>query len=280
MKYDEYKAFPYPVLRPNSDDYLDCDFQTTVNFSTEKQTILVDVSFAISSSDILKQVELGDAEFVAMVSCRDTYFQHMIRTNERKTQASFAMGDLKGAVVVNPYVIVKNQIKNYTSPDINPEFDIEAFIFNEGDVLAQDQAEFFYFDQESFKPITSLFDFVYRDNQPDGEWGIDFDSDHIQIVLSKKTKETIDNARASNFKNKVILMNSIYFSAVMQAVQKIQHPDKAYEDKKWAKVFEKNAHNKNCNLENDDAYVIAQTLLQYPLKRMNEYVFKEKDSEQ
>lgn len=280
MKYDEYKAFPYPVLRPNSDDYLDCDFQTTVNFSTEKQTILVDVSFAISSPEILEQVELGNAEFVAMVSCRDTYFQHMIRTNERKTQASFAMGDLKGAVVVNPYVIVKNQIKNYTSPDINPEFDIEAFIFNEGDVLAQDQAEFFYFDQESFKPITSLFDFVYRDNQPDGEWGIDFDSDHIQIVLSKKTKETIDNARASNFKNKVILMNSIYFSAVMQAVQKIQHPDKAYEDKKWAKVFEKNAHNKNCNLENDDAYVIAQTLLQYPLKRMNEYVFKEKDSEQ
>lgn len=280
MKYDEYKAFPYPVLRPNSDDYLDCDFQTTVNFSTEKQMILVDVSFAISSPEILEQVELGNAEFVAMVSCRDTYFQHMIRTNERKTQASFAMGDLKGAVVVNPYVIVKNQIKNYTSPDINPEFGIEAFIFNEGDVLAQDQAEFFYFDQESFKPITSLFDFVYRDNQPDGEWGIDFDSDHIQIVLSKKTKETIDNARASNFKNKVILMNSIYFSAVMQAVQKIQHPDKAYEDKKWAKVFEKNAHNKNCNLENDDAYVIAQTLLQYPLKRMNEYVFKEKDSEQ
>ena len=280
MKYDEYKAFPYPVLRPNSDDYLDCDFQTTVNFSTEKQMILVDVSFAISSPEILEQVELGNAEFVAMVSCRDTYFQHMIRTNERKTQASFAMGDLKGAVVVNPYVIVKNQIKNYTSPGINPEFDIEAFIFNEGDVLAQDQAEFFYFDQESFKPITSLFDFVYRDNQPDGEWGIDFDSDHIQIVLSKKTKETIDNARASNFKNKVILMNSIYFSAVMQAVQKIQHPDKAYEDKKWAKVFEKNAHNKNCNLENDDAYVIAQTLLQYPLKRMNEYVFKEKDSEQ
>ena len=253
MKYDEYKAFPYPVLRPNSDDYLDCDFQTTVNFLTEKQTILVDVSFAISSPEILEQVELGNAEFVAMVSCRDTYFQHMIRTNERKTQASFAMGDLKGAVVVNPYVIVKTQIQNYTSPDINPEFGAEAFTFKEGDVLVQDEPYLVYFDQESFKPITSLFDFVHRDNQPDGEWSIDFDSDHIQIVLSKKTKETIDNARASNFKNKVILMNSIYFSAVMQAVLKIQHPDKAYEDKKWAKVFEKNAHNKNCNLESDDA---------------------------
>ncbi len=279
MKYDEYKAFPYPVLRPNSDDYLDGEFQTTVNFSTEKQTILVDVSFAISIDEISDQIELGNAEFVAMVSCRDTYFQHMIRTNERKTQASFAMGDLKGAVVVNPYVIVKKQIQNYTSPDINPEFGADGFIFNEGDVLAQDEPYLVYFDQESFKPITSLFDFVHRDSQPDGEWSIDFDSDHIQIVLSKKTKETIDNARASNFKNKVILMNSIYFSAVMQAVLKIQHADKAYEDKKWAKVFEKNAVNKNCNLESDDAYLVAQILLQHPLKRMNEYVFKEKDAE-
>ena len=138
MKYDEYKAFPYPVLRPNSDDYLDGDFQTAVNFSTEKQMILVDVSFELSIDEISEQIELGNAEFVAMVSCRDTYFQYMIRTNERKTQASFAMGDLKGAVVVNPYVIVKTQIQNYTSPDINPEFGAEAFTFKEGDVLAQD----------------------------------------------------------------------------------------------------------------------------------------------
>jgi len=30
MKFDRYKAFPYPVLRPYSDDYIDIDFQTNV----------------------------------------------------------------------------------------------------------------------------------------------------------------------------------------------------------------------------------------------------------
>lgn len=276
MKYDEYKAFPYPVLRPNSDDYLDCDFQTTINFVTEKQTILVDVSFAISSPEILEQVEIGNAEFVAMVSCRDTYFQHMIRTNARKTQAVFNMGDLKGAVVVNPYVVVKNQIINYTSPDINSEFGDGTFTFNVGDVLAQDEAYLVYFDQESFKPITSVLDLVQKEGHPNDTWHVDFDGDHIQIVLSTDTKRIIDTARSSSAKNKVILVNSIYFGAVMEAIQKLKDPDNPYGDRKWAQVFMKHAHNKNCNFE-DDAYVIAQQMMQEPLKRLNEYVLIQKE---
>jgi hypothetical protein len=277
MKFDEYKAFPYPVLRPNSDDYLDCDFQTTVNFMTEKQTILVDVSFAISSPEILEQVELGNAEFVAMVSCRDTYFQHMIRSNTRKTQASFAMGDLKGAVVVNPYVVANKKIENFSSPDINPEFGAAAFIFNVGDVLAQDEAYLVYFDQESFKPITSVLDLVQKEDQPNDSWRVDFDGEHIQIVLSNETKRIVDAARSSSTKNKVILVNSIYFGAVTEAIQKLKDPENPYSERKWAQVFMKHAHNKNCNLETDDAYVIAQQMMMQPLKRLNEYVLVQKE---
>jgi len=279
MKFDAYKTFPYPVLRPDSDDYLDCDFQTTVNFVAEKQTqkILVDVSFAISSEEILEQIETGNAEFVAMVSCRDTYFQHMIHSSSRKAQATFAMGDLKGAVVVNPYVVVKNKITNFTSPDINHEFGAKSFTFNEGDVLAQDEAYLVYFDQESFKPITAVLDLAQDENQPDDTWSIDFDGEHIKIILSKDTKRIIDNARGSSAKNKVILVNSIYFGAVMQAIQKLQEKDHPYEDKKWAQAFMKQAHNKNCNLENDDAYLIAQQMMAQPLKRLNEYVLAQKE---
>lgn len=277
MKYDEYKTFPYPVLRPNSDDYLDGDFQTTVNFSTEKQTILVDVSFAISSPEILEQVELGKAEFVAMLSCRDTYFQHMIRSDSQKVQAVFNMGDLKGAVVVNPYIVVKTQIQNFTSPDINPEFGADAFTFKEGDVLAQDEPYLVYLDQESFKPITSVLDLVQKEGQPNDTWRVDFDGEHIQIILSINTKRIVDSARSSSAKNKVILVNSIYFGAVMEAIQKLKEPDNPYAERKWAQVFLKHAHNKNCNFEADDAYVIAQQMMQQPLKRLNEYVLIQKE---
>ncbi len=276
MKFDEYKAFPYPVLRPNSDDYLDCDFQTSVDPKTENQTILIDVSFAISSPEILEQVEVGNAEFVAMVSCRDTYFQHMIRSQERKAQATFSMGDLKGAVVINPYVVALKKIENFKSPDINPEFGVAAFTFNVGDVLAQDDAHLFYFDQESFKPITSVLDLVQKEEQPDDSWRVDFDGEHIQIVLSTETKRIVDAARSSK-KNKAILVNSIYFGAVAEAIQKLKDPENPYSERKWAQVFMKHANNKNCNLETDDAYVITQQMMAQPLKRLNEDVLVQKE---
>ena len=264
-------------MRPNSDDYLDCDFQTTVSFITEKQSILVDVSFAISSPEILEQVELGNAEFVAMVSCRDTYFQYMIRSNERKTRASFAMGDLKGAVVVNPYVIARKKIEKFSSPDINSEFGSQAFTFNEGDVLAQDEAYLVYFDQESFKPITSVLDLVQKEDQPNDSWRVDFDGEHIQIILSTETKRIVDAARSSSTKNKVILVNSIYFGAVAEAIQKLKDPENPYSERKWAKVFMKHAQNKNCNFETDDAYVIAQQMMMQPLKRLNTEVLMSRE---
>lgn len=276
MKFDEYKTFPYPVLRPNSDDYLDGEFQTSVNFEIEKQTILVGVSFELSIDEISDQIKLGNAEFVAMVSCRDTYFQYMIRSNERKAQASFAMGDLKGAVVVNPYVIARKKIEKFSSPYINSEFGSQAFTFNEGDVLAQDEAYLVYFDQESFKPITSVLDLVQKEDQPNDSWRVDFDGEHIQIILSTETKRIVDAARSST-KNKVILVNSIYFGAVTEAIQKLKDPDNPYSDRKWAKVFMKHVQNKNCNFETDDAYVIAQQMMMQPLKRLNTEVLMSRD---
>ncbi len=54
MKFDRQKAFPYPVLRPYSDDYLNVDFQTSVDFNISKETVGMNVQYAISSDDDLR----------------------------------------------------------------------------------------------------------------------------------------------------------------------------------------------------------------------------------
>ena len=64
MKFDRQKAFPYPVLRPESDDYLDCDFQATVDFSVDKDKIKANFIYAISSEEIINEIEKGNAEYV------------------------------------------------------------------------------------------------------------------------------------------------------------------------------------------------------------------------
>jgi hypothetical protein len=271
MKFDKNKAFPYPVLRPYSDDYKE------VEFKVGKEKINATISYAISSEEIEEQITLGNAEFIAVISCRDTYFQAKLNSsdNNRQLEGEFDIGKLRGEVKVDPYVVVTKDIRYFTSPDINSEFGTDPFSFSVGDILAQDETQVFYIDRDLFKPITSVFELVKRDEQDDGIWSVDFNGDHVQIEVSHKLKESIDNARNSK-ENRVILLNSIYFGAVMQAIQKLKDPDDKtfYENKKWAKVIFGQAHNKGVDIDSHDAYMIAERLMQQPVKLLDTYVFK------
>jgi hypothetical protein len=273
MKFDRYKAFPYPVLRPYSDDYIDIDFQTNVEPQVVENSITFDISYALSSPEIEKIVKDGQAEFISIVSCRDTYSRKIIITHEKSVIETFDAKDFRGEVRIDSYIVVKNTVEDFKSPDLNPEFGNGNINFSTGEVMAQDETQVFYIDRDLFKPVTSVFELVIKHDQPHGKWTIGYEEEHIQIELSQSMKESVDNARNSR-NNKAILLNSIYFSAVVQAIQKLKDNAEDYKDKKWAKVILMQAHNKGYDLENQDAYLTGQELMMYPLSILNEYIFK------
>jgi hypothetical protein len=118
-----------------------------------------------------------------------------------------------------------------------------------------------------------VFDLVKKDELDDGMWTVGFEENHIQIEVSPKMKESIDAARNDHNK-RIVLLNSIYFAAVMQAVQKLKDPNESFEGKKWAEVIRRQAHNKGVTLDKHDAYYIAELLMQQPIMLLNAYVFK------
>lgn len=276
MKFDKNKAFPYPVLRPYCDDYVDVEFQTTVEFTVEKDCITVDIAYAISSDELLAEIDNGKAKYVSVVSCRDTYFRQVLSSSNSAITSKFEAGSLRGEVRVDPYIVVVADITGFKSPDINPEFGQVAFSFTPGDVLAQDETQIFYIDRDLFKPVTSVFDLVKNDLLSGGEWKVGLEEDHVQIEVSSQMKASIDGARNSKI-NQVILLNSLYFSAVVQALQKLKEGEAAFEEKRWAKVLSMQLHNAGWDLDLHDPYVLAQRLMKYPLTLLDTYAFKEKD---
>lgn len=273
MKFDKQKAFPYPVLRPHCDDYLDVEFQVSPDFEADGNEITAEITYALSSKEIADEIKKGNAEYAVIISCRDTYFRTFVSSQDKKTEIKFENGELRGEVRVDPYIVVKKEIPTFTSPDINPEFGAGPFKFGAGDILAQDEPYIVYIDRDMFKPVTSVFELVKKDGLADGLWTMGFEEDHIQIEVNQKTKATLDDARNSK-SNKVVLINSIYFAAVMQAVQKIQSDGAAYEGKKWFDVIQRQAVNKGCNIESDEAYYVAEHLMKYPLNLLEQYIFK------
>ncbi len=197
MKFDLQKAFPYPVLRPYTDDYLESEFQVTADFEFVANTneIKLSLTFITSCEEIQSLVESGDAAYVAVVACRETYYRDIITTSEHVVSASYLTSSFRGEVEVMPFIVAKNKIKGYVSEDINPEFGSGPFDFSKGEVLALDEPQAIFVDLELFKPISSVFDLVKDDNLSEAEWVVHFDDDHVKIALGQKTKEELDNAR-------------------------------------------------------------------------------------
>lgn len=278
MKFDRHKAFPYPVLRPYSDDYVESEFQATVEINPGKHKVEIEIHYALSSEEILGLIQQDQAEFISIISCRDTYYQKTITTKQRSLLKELDDGELRGEVLIDSYVVAKADVMNFHADDLNPEFGIDGFTFKQGDVLAQEETQVFYIDRDYFKSVTSVFDLVKNESLSDSEWRVNFEDDHVQIQLSADSKERVDSARNVR-ENQIVLINSIYFATVMQAIQKLKENDSkvAYEDKKWARVMLAQAHNLGIDIENHDAYYIAEKLMQQPFSLMRNYIFKGTD---
>ena len=122
-----------------------------------------------------------------------------------------------------------------------------------------------------FKPITSIFELVMDENITGSEWRLRFNQNKVSIALGPKLKEKVDVARSSS-KNKAILINSIYFAAVMQCVRNLR--DGAdYEDYRWAHVIRQQCHNLGIDFEGSEEYFITERLMKFPVALLEAYVF-------
>lgn len=272
MKFDRQKTFPYPVLRPFSDDYLDVEFQTNTEFTIVGNDISLDCTFITSSGELQTEIEKGFAKFVSIVSCRDTYFRKVIQTDKQAFSVKLDADSLRGEVLVDSYIVAVKDINGFRSQDINPEFGQDAFFFAAGQILAQDETNAIYIDRELFKPLSSVFELVKNEQLSGGKWKVGVDQDNVQIEVSPEMKESIDNARNSKT-SRAVLINSLYFSAVTQAIQMLKDVGD-FGDLKWARVMTQQIHNKGLDIESQDAYVIAQELMKHPLNVLRANVFQ------
>ncbi len=276
MQFDSQRAFPYPVLRPDVNDYLDGEFQAIVDLAYPEggSNFQLQADFALSVDEITETIKKGIAKFVLVLSCRDTYWRHVIQSKKTKIFEQFPVGVLRSEVQIFPYIIAQKTISQFTCPLINPEFGNGPFSFEKGAVLAIDEPTAVYVDRDLFRPITSIFELVVKEHLRGAEWHLDCSDDQVRIGLSSQMKAKIDGAR-NNSRNKAILLNSLYFAAVMQCVRHLSDP--TYETRRWAEIIRQKCLNLGLSIGGLDEYLIAERLLKHPLGLLDTYVFRESE---
>ncbi|NJO33086.1 MAG: hypothetical protein HC869_07995 [Rhodospirillales bacterium] len=276
MQFDLLRAFPYPVLRPGVNDYLDSDIQADVELtpSDDGTELHAAIDFQLSVKELSDLVEEGSARYGVVFACRDTYFRQAAISREPGYSMTFPVGKLRGEVMIFPYIIAVEDISGFVCKWINPEFGPGPFRFPSGAPLALDEPQELYVDREAFRPLSSCFSLVKADELPLNEWKIEAEDNKVKIAVSSALKERIDSARNSK-ENRAILMNSIYFGAVMQCLSFLKQSDE-YAEWRWAKIFHQRLADRSIALENHSESWIAQQLLHHPVATLTQYYFKEK----
>jgi hypothetical protein len=278
MRFDHHKAFPYPVLRPDIDDYLDAEFQVSVDMSSTKHNKKIEatITVALSCDEIKREIDRGTAGISVIFSCRETYFREAVAVPKFEFKKTFNSSSFKGEVVIYPFVVALRPIPNFSAKGINKEFRKDSFSFSVGEVLAADEPKVLYIDRDLFKPVSSIFQLVKHDPLKGFEWRLRFDDEKLQILLSDEAKQAIDRARNTK-RNQAVLINSIYFAAIIEAIQRLkENPDLA-EEHRWARVIKQQCHNAALDLDKHESYLVAQQLLRLPLNLLNQYAFAEDD---
>jgi hypothetical protein len=268
MKFDSQSAFPYPVLRSDNDDYVGEDFTVKSEVSATNDMVLISVTFNLTCSEILELINNGCATYGVLVTSRETFEQRFFESNINFSEFKINSQELRGRVSIEPYVVAKKEINNFKSISINNEFGFGPFSFEPGEVLAQATPSDFSISRDYFKPLQSIVKINLKDDLPKGEWSIKLEGDYIVVDVSKNI-HNIYNKSKNSINGKNIMLNSIWFSVFVHAVEMLKSSDGLYGGYIWADVVSGKINNLGIDKDSQDSYKIVTALLNHPLQRMD-----------
>ena len=278
MKFNPSKAWPYPVLRPQSfgDDYPRAAFEVEIEVERTRGStaVTVDTEFQLSDPDLLRLVEQGAARYVLLVKSPKTRFRDLIESSVAEAKREFPAGDLSGRVEFAPFLIAAQDLLGFRADGWHPDFSNHTFDIDSGSVLAEDEPKEYWVETADDDPIIgSIFAHREQANLPDGRWDYEITDERVWIVMSQADSKRFLDARnrASNHEDGFYLINGIYLPVLIAVLNELDQDPDDYREFGWFSSIERRLEDLECKpLGSDDAKrsLDAQKVLDSPFPKM------------
>jgi hypothetical protein len=277
MRFDPKKSFGYPVLRRNSDDYVDASITASVDLipsdSGSPTEFVADYSILVGVPELLHAVKNREVSVVIQFFCPKTFYSDRLITQELRGHKAIDMSGFRGDLLIAVELVICSDEFTLQSSKVHPEFGGEhaKFSLKKGDLVAQPEPLSIHIERESFKPVSSLFKWVQDESIEEGHWQMDTSGDYVNITISPSQEKFIAVGQSSA-EGKGILLNAIFLPAVSKLIEfAVKDPDS---ELLWSKTIIQKLIDMGFDLKKADAFAdesikYAQILLQQPLRRLN-----------
>ena len=258
------RSYPYPVVG-NRDDVPGVAFQASLEMTSDKQTVYIETDIKCSSKTINDLIKKKQACFTLHVECSNTVFRKAFDFTQANHRIAIPSEQLNDLVEVNVFARAMCNISPYRVDRAHADYGDTAFQIERGVILAIGEGQVFPLDcnYDSLSKIGSIMNIQESSEDGDQPMSVNFESEKIQIILSKKDFHEYKVLKALDTVS-VPLMTAIVLPVLIEALNEAkEHPD---DDRRWIRVLTRKVESLNLKIEGE-ALEIAQLILELPIKR-------------
>lgn len=285
MKLRQNKEFPYPVLSPYTDDYVNSTYSNDVSGSIIGYKCVLRLKTSLTDDVINQMIESGQAVLIYHIECSQTGYREVFHAPSFDVEHKIPLRKLRGNVEVNSFVIANCEIKNYQNDNLNEDYQGYSIKFEKGFILAEGE-EFDlgiprkYTDlKEKNNPFVTIVPIKDKEVQT---IKVDLNKQKIMVLVPEKVSINYAVAQQT-YKIRPVLFGMFIIPALYQGLLKLKKSDDvelaAMEDLLWVQSMEdllrttfKKKIDDIRNMDDQDLYVLAQQLLDSPIPKASDFL--------
>lgn len=209
-------SLPYPVLGIEDNVMPLPETRPTFHGDERRYTFIFD--FVMENEEIQRYIDLGLAEYVCEVNCKDTFIRECFRSKTPHIEITYKRNELMNEISFQNAIVVKGEIQGYTNKGFHEDYAGYSFNLGSGDVLAY-LGEYTYDAGIKYDKLQAVKTFMEIKSGREGDdMKFNLSTDKIEILLPpdmyEDYKVNILNDRTYNS----ILISSLVYNTLMYAL--------------------------------------------------------------
>lgn len=268
------RLYPYPVLSDGTDDYTGSSFGFEFNISKGPCELIFSTKMMLSDPVLQKMMLDNEAQFLIHIECPYTAYREALCFTKDSFERHILEKNLNGKVSVCGFIVAKKDIRGYSNPAFNSDYNGLTFDVDKGSVLAVGgQYDITVTkDTEGLAKIPSIFTICRCASDSDNSMKIDIDGDKIAINLCNEDFQNYKLLSCSPsflpvFHSMLIMPSLIYIFETLR-----REGTENYETRRWYQAIRKTLSKHEITLNEETlaqypSFELAQKLLELPVNK-------------
>lgn len=265
------RAFPYPVLGPNSDDFTEGGIRladAAADGAPERYSIRF--RFEISHSFLALMITAGDASPAVIVECRQNFYRRRHAVQLGLNEMVIPADELRGQVQVTPLISATRDLENYRPSCLNADYNgLEIQVPRHGVLAYGPNLEFIAEPRaDRLRKISSIMR-VIQTEEAGKKMAVNIGGPRIHVEVSPDQFRLYQSVAASR-KGASILASMLVLPVLVDVFHRIKGSEQdGLEDFRWFQVVRARLREiaQPVDAPDFDPMKAAQALLDSPFAR-------------